>query len=71
MVRGWLWVIRKLAAGPVRHVPPDALSVAGVLTLAAACGVVAVATCHSFNPRAVFESIAEVPVDPSVAAELK
>ena len=41
VVRGWLRLIRKLAAGPVSHIPPDALSVAGVLALAAAWGVVA------------------------------
>lgn len=36
VVRGWLRLIRALAAGPVLRIPPDALSAAGVLTLAGA-----------------------------------
>lgn len=35
-VRGWLRVITALAAGPVLRIPPDALSVAGVLAIAGA-----------------------------------
>jgi archaetidylinositol phosphate synthase len=41
VVRGWLRMIRMLASGPIIRVPPDALSVAGVLALAAAWGAVA------------------------------
>jgi CDP-diacylglycerol--glycerol-3-phosphate 3-phosphatidyltransferase len=41
VVRGWLWMIRKLAAGPVLRISPDALSVAGVLVLAGAWALVA------------------------------
>lgn len=36
VVRGWLRLIRVLAAGPVARIPPDALSVAGVLVLVGA-----------------------------------
>lgn len=36
VVRAWLWVVQRLAAGPVSRVPPDALSVAGVLVTAGA-----------------------------------
>ncbi|TFV54766.1 CDP-alcohol phosphatidyltransferase family protein [Mycobacterium sp. PS03-16] len=35
-VRGWLRLIGALAAGPVLRIPPDVLSVAGVLAVAAA-----------------------------------
>ena len=41
MVRGWLRLMRMLAAGPVAHVPPDVLSAAGVLALAGAWAAVA------------------------------
>lgn len=41
VVRGWLRLIRALAAGPVLKIPPDALSAAGVLTLAGAWAAVA------------------------------
>jgi CDP-diacylglycerol--glycerol-3-phosphate 3-phosphatidyltransferase len=41
VVRGWLRMIRALASGPVTRIPPDALSVAGVLALAGAWGAVA------------------------------
>lgn len=41
VVRGWLRLIRMLASGPIIRIPPDALSVAGVLALAAAWGAVA------------------------------
>lgn len=41
VVRGWLRMIRVLASGPIIRIPPDALSVAGVLALAAAWGAVA------------------------------
>lgn len=40
IVRGWLRLIRALATGPVAKIPPDALSVAGVLALAAAWAAV-------------------------------
>ncbi len=40
IVRGWLRIIRALSAGPVARIPPDILSLAGVLALAAAWGVV-------------------------------
>lgn len=36
VVRGWLRMIRVLASGPITRIPPDALSVAGVLVLAGA-----------------------------------
>jgi len=41
VVRGWLRVIRVLASGPIIRIPPDALSVAGVLVLAGAWAAVA------------------------------
>lgn len=41
VVRGWLRMIRVLASGPIIRIPPDALSVAGVLALTAAWGAVA------------------------------
>jgi archaetidylinositol phosphate synthase len=41
VVRAWLRLVRALAAGPVARIPPDALSVAGVLVLVGA-GAVAV-----------------------------
>ena len=41
VVRGWLRMIRVLASGPIIRIPPDALSVAGVVALAAAWGAVA------------------------------
>jgi archaetidylinositol phosphate synthase len=41
VVRGWLRLVRLLASGPVTRIPPDALSVAGVLALAAAWWAVA------------------------------
>lgn len=41
LVRGWLRLIRALAAGPVLRVPPDVLSAIGVLTLAGAWAAVA------------------------------
>lgn len=41
VVRGWLRMIRILASGPMTRIPPDALSVAGVLALAGAWGAVA------------------------------
>lgn len=41
VVRGWLRLIRALAAGPVLRIPPDVLSAAGVLTLAGAWAAVA------------------------------
>ncbi|MEW5810001.1 MAG: CDP-alcohol phosphatidyltransferase family protein [Actinomycetota bacterium] len=40
VVRGWLRIVRLLAAGPVTRIPPDVLSLAGVVALAAALGVV-------------------------------
>lgn len=40
VVRGWLRMIRLLASGPIIRVPPDALSVAGVLVLAGAWAAV-------------------------------
>jgi archaetidylinositol phosphate synthase len=33
VVRGWLRLVRALAAGPISHVPPDVLSAAGVALL--------------------------------------
>ena len=41
VVRGWLRLIHAIAAGPVLRIPPDALSAAGVLTLAGAWAAVA------------------------------
>jgi archaetidylinositol phosphate synthase len=41
MVRGWLRLVRMLAIGPVTHIPPDVLSVAGFLALAGAWAAVA------------------------------
>jgi archaetidylinositol phosphate synthase len=41
MVRGWLRLIRLLAVGPVARIPPDALSLAGVLALAGAWAAIA------------------------------
>ena len=41
VVRGWLRMIRVLASGPIIRIPPDALSVAGVVAVAAAWGAVA------------------------------
>jgi len=41
VVRGWLRMIRVLASGPIIRIPPDALSVAGVVALAVAWGAVA------------------------------
>lgn len=41
VVRGWLRMIRLLASGPIIRIPPDALSVAGVLVLVGAWGAVA------------------------------
>jgi archaetidylinositol phosphate synthase len=41
MVRGWLRLMRMLAAGPVAHIPPDVLSAAGLLALAGAWAAVA------------------------------
>ncbi|MCV7420350.1 CDP-alcohol phosphatidyltransferase family protein [Mycobacterium yunnanensis] len=40
VVRGWLRVIRMLASGPIIRVPPDVLSVAGVLVVAGALAAV-------------------------------
>jgi archaetidylinositol phosphate synthase len=40
VVRGWLRLVRALAAGPVLRVPPDVLSAAGVLALAGALAAV-------------------------------
>ena len=40
VVRGWLRVMRALSGGPVSRIPPDVLSLAGALALAAAWGVV-------------------------------
>jgi CDP-diacylglycerol--glycerol-3-phosphate 3-phosphatidyltransferase len=40
VVRGWLRLIRALAAGPVLRIPPDVLSAAGVLALAGAWAAV-------------------------------
>jgi archaetidylinositol phosphate synthase len=42
VVRGWLRMVRALAAGPVLRLPPDVLSAAGVLALLAAWAAVAV-----------------------------
>ena len=42
VVRGWLRMVRTLAAGPVLRIPPDLLSAAGVLALLGAWAVVAV-----------------------------
>ncbi|WP_185976306.1 CDP-alcohol phosphatidyltransferase family protein [Mycolicibacterium sp. 018/SC-01/001] len=39
-VRAWLRVMRALSAGPVLRIPPDLLSLAGVVALAAALGTV-------------------------------
>ncbi|MEV3905092.1 CDP-alcohol phosphatidyltransferase family protein [Mycobacterium sp. NPDC050551] len=41
VVRGWLRMVRALAAGPVLRIPPDVLSVTGVLALGAALAAVA------------------------------
>ncbi|SEH85791.1 CDP-diacylglycerol--glycerol-3-phosphate 3-phosphatidyltransferase [Mycolicibacterium rutilum] len=41
VVRGWLRMVRALAAGPVLRIPPDVLSVTGVAALAGALAVVA------------------------------
>jgi archaetidylinositol phosphate synthase len=41
VVRGWLRLVRALATGPVLRVPPDVLSLAGVLALAGALAAVA------------------------------
>ncbi|CAA0137386.1 CDP-diacylglycerol--inositol 3-phosphatidyltransferase [Mycolicibacterium vanbaalenii] len=41
VVRGWLRMVRALAAGPVTRIPPDVLSAAGVLTLVTAWAAVA------------------------------
>lgn len=41
VVRGWLRLVRLLATGPVTRIPPDALSVAGIVALAAAWWAVA------------------------------
>ncbi|MGA5466132.1 CDP-alcohol phosphatidyltransferase family protein [Mycobacterium sp. NPDC050041] len=41
VVRGWLRMVRALAAGPVLRIPPDVLSVIGVLALGAALAAVA------------------------------
>ncbi|MCV7069509.1 hypothetical protein H7H73_02310, partial [Mycobacterium rufum] len=41
VVRGWLRMVRVLSSGPVARIPPDVLSVAGVLALAAAWAAVA------------------------------
>jgi archaetidylinositol phosphate synthase len=41
VVRGWLRLVRVLASGPVTRVPPDVLSVAGVLALVLAWAAVA------------------------------
>ena len=41
VVRGWLRMVRGLAAGPVLRLPPDALSAAGVVALAGAPAVIA------------------------------
>ncbi|MCT7659326.1 CDP-alcohol phosphatidyltransferase family protein [Mycobacterium deserti] len=41
VVRGWLRVVRTLAAGPVLRIPPDVLSAAGVLVLVGAWAAVA------------------------------
>lgn len=41
VVRGWLRMVRALAAGPLLRVPPDVLSATGVLALAGALAAVA------------------------------
>lgn len=41
VVRGWLRMVRVLASGPIARIPPDVLSVAGVVALAAAWAAVA------------------------------
>jgi archaetidylinositol phosphate synthase len=41
LVRGWLSMVRVLAGGPVARIPPDVLSVAGVLALAGAWAAIA------------------------------
>lgn len=41
VVRGWLRLVQGLAAGPAGRVPPDLLSMAGVLVLAGAWGAAA------------------------------
>jgi CDP-diacylglycerol--glycerol-3-phosphate 3-phosphatidyltransferase len=40
-VRAWLWLVQRLAAGPVTRVPPDVLSLAGVLAVAGALAAAA------------------------------
>ncbi|MYW71104.1 CDP-alcohol phosphatidyltransferase family protein, partial [Pseudonocardia sp. SID8383] len=39
VVRGWLRMVRVLSAGPVARVPPDVLSLSGVVVLAGAWAV--------------------------------
>lgn len=41
VVRGWLSIVRMLASGPVVRIPPDVLSVLGVLALVGAWAAVA------------------------------
>ncbi|MBV9920206.1 MAG: CDP-alcohol phosphatidyltransferase family protein [Pseudonocardia sp.] len=41
MVRAWLWLVQRLSAGPVARVPPDVLSLAGVLAVAGALAAAA------------------------------
>jgi CDP-diacylglycerol--glycerol-3-phosphate 3-phosphatidyltransferase len=41
LVRGWLRMVWFLSCGPVARIPPDALSIAGVLALASAWYVIA------------------------------
>ncbi len=50
VVRGWLRLIRVLAAGPVSRVPPDLLSAAGVLLLVGAWALVVVGPPGSALP---------------------
>ena len=42
VVRGWLHMVRFLSSGPVARIPPDVLSVLGVLALVGAWAIVAV-----------------------------
>ena len=57
VVRAWLRMVRVLAAGPVTRIPPDALSVAGVLALAAAWWAVAVGWPMSVLPLVVLAGV--------------
>jgi len=57
VVRGWLRMVRLLASGPVTRIPPDVLSVAGVLALAAAWGAVVVGWPMSVLPLVLLAGV--------------